>query len=145
MTHPSGHPVVRNPRGLAGVAITTQFYVGLQPKPRNSEVTYPTELPCAYPKTSYHARRTTYTSERRPELTFDGFGCRKIRGDIVSVIYFRAGCSFCTHHIRTDKIMSFYEQTRRYTLMSCCVLITVCESSHALPFSRVYNQIHYGF
>ena len=42
------------PSDLAAMAIIMKFYVELQPKPRNSRITRPTEFSCLYPKVSYH-------------------------------------------------------------------------------------------
>ena len=46
--------VVWNPRRFTATEIITQFHVELQPEPSYPGIIYLTELPCPYPKHSYH-------------------------------------------------------------------------------------------
>ena len=46
--------LARNLRDLGPATLIKQFYIELQPKPRNSGITHLTELPCPHPKTSCH-------------------------------------------------------------------------------------------
>ena len=116
--------IVRNP----------QFYVELQPKPRNSGITHPTDFPCQYPKTSYHCALND-----PPVTSVANFWwiwwSKPLR--VFFVVIGLWGLFFCTHHIRAEKILWFYARISR------CV--TKYESSNALQSSRVYDRIPLPF